>query len=146
MDYISAIEASEKWGVSLRQVQRLLAENRIPLAKKYGRSWMIPCEAEKPTDPRIEKKLPKLSLSEELSSFIASTAIPMPSNNPDGILDSMDDERLRIKYECELSYLRGDFKRALNCFRKAEGEEAAKLCASYVAVAAAISLGDPRLT
>lgn len=142
MDYISAIEASEKWGVSLRQVQRLLAENRIPLAKKYGRSWMIPCEAEKPTDPRIEKKLPKLSLSEELSSFIASTAIPMPSNNPDGILDSMDDERLRIKYECELSYLRGDFKRALNCFRKAEGEEAAKLCASYVAVAAAISLGD----
>lgn len=29
MEYISAIEASEKWGVSPRQVQRLLADNRI---------------------------------------------------------------------------------------------------------------------
>ena len=34
MEYISAIEASIKWGVSLRQVQRLLADGRIPRAKK----------------------------------------------------------------------------------------------------------------
>ncbi|MCE5328991.1 excisionase family DNA-binding protein, partial [bacterium] len=41
MDYISVSEASERWGVSLRQVQRLLADGRIPNTKKYGRSWMI---------------------------------------------------------------------------------------------------------
>jgi len=55
MEYISASEASEKWGVSLRQVQRLLAGNRIPRAKKYGRSWMIPDDAEKPGDARRDK-------------------------------------------------------------------------------------------
>ena len=58
VEYITVIEASERWGVSLRQVQRLLAAQRIPGAKKYGRSWMIPDDAEKPADPRKEKKLP----------------------------------------------------------------------------------------
>lgn len=56
MEYISVLEASEKWGISLRQVQRLLAAKRIPRAKKYGRSWMIPDDAEKPVDLRNEKK------------------------------------------------------------------------------------------
>ena len=58
MEYISVSEAAEKWGVSPRQVQRLLAANRIPYTKKYGRSWMIPSDAEKPVDPRRERKTP----------------------------------------------------------------------------------------
>lgn len=52
MDYISTREAAEKWGVSLRHVQRLLHENRIKGARKYGVSWMIPVSSEKPEDPR----------------------------------------------------------------------------------------------
>ena len=49
MDYISTQEAAEKWGVSLRHVQRLLKSNRIMGARKYGVSWLIPAESEKPT-------------------------------------------------------------------------------------------------
>ncbi len=52
MEYISTEDASKKWGISIRQVQRLLACNRIPDAKKYERSWMIPVDARKPVDLR----------------------------------------------------------------------------------------------
>jgi DNA-binding CsgD family transcriptional regulator len=144
MNYISAMEASERWGVSLRQVQRLLADHRIPRAKKYGRSWMIPVDAEKPADPRVERKLPDKQLSDKLSEMIAATTIPMPCHCPDAILDTMDEERLRLPYESELAYLRGDFQRTLRCFHKTAGDDAARLRACPVAIAAAISLGDYR--
>jgi len=142
MEYISAMEASEKWGVSLRQVQRLLAANRIPRAKKYGRSWMIPGNAEKPADPRREKKPPGQSLSSELAHMIEATSVPMPSHNPDAILKIVKEEKPRLQYEGELAYLQGDFARAMCCYDKTEGDEAARLRASLVAVASAISLGD----
>jgi DNA-binding CsgD family transcriptional regulator len=142
MEYISAIEASEKWGVSLRQVQRLLADNRIPRAKKYGRSWMIPFDAEKPVDPRKEKKPPEESPPSELAHMIGATSVPMPTSDPDAILKIVKEERSRLQYEIELSYLRGDFVHAMRCCDKTERDEAARLRASLVAVAAAISLGD----
>lgn len=142
MEYISAIEASEKWGISLRQVQRLLAANRIPCARKYGRSWMIPGDAEKPADPRREKKSPIQSLSSELAHMIETTSMPMPASNPDAILKIVKEEKPRLQYEGELAYLRGDFAHATRCYDKTEGDEAARLRASLVAVAAVISLGD----
>ena len=142
MEYISAIEASEKWGVSLRQVQRLLADNRIPQAKKYGRSWMIPVDTGKPTDPRKGKKLPGQSLSSELARVIEATSIPMPTHNPDAILKIAKEEKTRLQYEGELAYLRGDFAHAMRCYQKTEGNEAARLRASMVGIAATISLGD----
>jgi hypothetical protein len=142
MEYISAMEASEKWGVSLRQVQRLLAASRIPRAKKYGRSWMIPGDAEKPADPRKEKKPPVESLSSELAHMLEATSVPMPNHNPDAILKIVKEEKPRLIYEAELAYLRGDFAQTMRCYDKTEGNEAARLRASLVAVAAAISLGD----
>lgn len=142
MEYISAMEASERWGVSLRQVQRLLAGKRIPRAKKYGRSWMIPGDAEKPADPRKEKKPPVESLSSELAHMLEATSVPMPAHNPDAILKIVKEEKPRLQYEAELAYLRGDFAHVMRCCDKTEGDEAARLRASLIAVAAAISLGD----
>ncbi|MDF3001291.1 MAG: hypothetical protein K0Q48_1410 [Bacillota bacterium] len=144
MGYISVSEASKRWNISLRQVQRLVSNNRISGARKFGKAWMIPADAEKPSDPRSEKKLPDKSLSDELFFVIASTSMPMPANNPDAILEFLEDERLRIQYELELSYLRGDFERALICFKKTEGDEAAKLRACYMAIVTAVSMGDYR--
>jgi hypothetical protein len=144
MEYISAAEASEKWDVSLRQVQRLLADNRIPRAKKYGRSWMIPNDAEKPIDPRREKKLSQQSLSSDLSYVIAATTVPMPDKNPDAIFDIVSDRKLQLQYKGELAYLKGDFKKTMRCFITTEGDDAARLRSCPVAIAAAISLGDYR--
>jgi DNA-binding CsgD family transcriptional regulator len=142
MLYMTVAEASEKWGVSLRQVQRLVAVNRIPGALKFGRAWMLPDGMEKPADLRRDRKLPQKSLFSDLAHVIASTTIPMPSNNPDAILDALGEERLRLQYESELAYLRGDFAHTMLCFQKTAGDDAARLRASLVGVAAAISLGD----
>jgi excisionase family DNA binding protein len=142
MEYISAVEAAERWGISLRQVQRLLAGGRIPHAKKYGRSWMIPYDAEKPADPRREKNPPADSLYSELTYITEATTIPMPAHNPNAILKIAKEEKPRLQYEAELAYLRGDFARTMRCYDMTEGDEAARLRASLAAAAAAINLGD----
>lgn len=47
MDYLSAKEAAEKWGVSLRRVHRLCEDGRIEGVQRFGRNSMIPRDAKK---------------------------------------------------------------------------------------------------
>lgn len=56
LEYISAPEAAKKWGISERRVQKLCEENRIPGVVKFGNVWLIPKDAEKPTDKRKKSK------------------------------------------------------------------------------------------
>ena len=55
MEYMSAPQAAEKWGISERRVQILCKENRIPGASKLGYMWLIPKDAEKPVDGRLKR-------------------------------------------------------------------------------------------
>ena len=52
MDYMTLKEASEKWGVSSRQVNYYCVEGRIPGAVKMAGVWLLPKIAEKPLDMR----------------------------------------------------------------------------------------------
>ena len=52
MEYISAKDAANKWGISQRRVAVLCAENRIRNATMVGNMWIIPATAEKPIDAR----------------------------------------------------------------------------------------------
>ena len=52
MEYMTASQASEKWGISQRRVQVLCAEGRIPGVFKLGEVWAIPADMEKPEDKR----------------------------------------------------------------------------------------------
>ena len=52
MEYMSAREAAEKWGISQRRVAFLCSENRVENAKMVGNMWIIPIDAEKPHDAR----------------------------------------------------------------------------------------------
>ena len=54
MEYLSIKQTSEKWGISVRRIQVLCSENRIPGAMKIGSYWAIPAGAEKPDDKRIK--------------------------------------------------------------------------------------------
>ena len=54
MGFISATQAAEKWGISVKRVQVLCKENRIPGVERVGKIWLIPDKAEKPTDKRIK--------------------------------------------------------------------------------------------
>lgn len=48
MTFMTVQQAAEKWGISVRQVQRLLSAERIPDAQRHGRTWLIPADAQKP--------------------------------------------------------------------------------------------------
>ena len=48
MDYLTVRETAETWNLSLRTVQQLCAQGRIPGAKKFGKFWAIPAGAAKP--------------------------------------------------------------------------------------------------
>ncbi len=52
MEYMSAREAADKWGISQRRVAVLCSESRISNAAMVGNMWIIPTTAEKPIDAR----------------------------------------------------------------------------------------------
>ena len=52
--YITIKEASEKWGLSARWINAICSQNRIPGAEQVGRVWVIPENAECPTDRRVK--------------------------------------------------------------------------------------------
>lgn len=54
MVYISAQQAATKWGISKRRVQVLCTENRIKNATRIGNMWVVPEDALKPADGRVQ--------------------------------------------------------------------------------------------
>lgn len=56
MEFMTAKEAADKWGITPRRVQVLCAEGRIDGAWRLGNAWAIPIGAAKPLD---ERTLPK---------------------------------------------------------------------------------------
>ena len=55
MDYMTLKETSEKWGVSVRQINYYCAGGRIPGAVKMAGVWLLPKDAEKPVDMRTKQ-------------------------------------------------------------------------------------------
>ena len=51
-EYMTAQEAAELWGISVRRVQRLCKEKRIEGVLNINRVWLIPKGAVKPDDAR----------------------------------------------------------------------------------------------
>ena len=52
MDYMTAKEAAEKWAITPRRVQVLCAQGKILGAVRFGDTWGIPKDAQKPKDGR----------------------------------------------------------------------------------------------
>lgn len=52
-EYMTIREAAEKWGISIRRVNTLCQDGRLEGAIKFGNSWAIPRDTEKPKDLRI---------------------------------------------------------------------------------------------
>ncbi len=51
-EYMTVQEAAKKWELSERRIQKLCAEDRIDGLVHLSRVWLIPIDAEKPTDKR----------------------------------------------------------------------------------------------
>lgn len=61
--YISVSDAAEKFNISKRRVQLLCEQGRIEGANRLSGVWLIPNNAQKPTDARRKSKAPKNQLS-----------------------------------------------------------------------------------
>lgn len=55
MEYLTAKETAQKWGISERRVQVLCEQGRIAGVQRLGKSWAIPSSAQKPIDKRLKK-------------------------------------------------------------------------------------------
>lgn len=51
--YMTAAELAKKWNISVRRVQILCSSGEIEGAVKFGRSWAIPEDVERPKDGRL---------------------------------------------------------------------------------------------
>lgn len=137
MDYIFVSEAAEKWGVGVRQVQRLLQANRIPGAVKRETVWLIPADAEKPTDPRRAKE--KGEITQPRYSYICM--FPMPKGNPEAALLTIPEEYKSL-FRADLAYRRGDPKPAMDAWHNTKDDSPAKLTSAVLGITAAISAGN----
>ncbi|OPX90492.1 MAG: hypothetical protein A4E52_00801 [Pelotomaculum sp. PtaB.Bin013] len=52
MEYMTVKEAAAKWNITSRQVQLLCSKGKIPDVIRFGRSWAIPVNSDKPKDGR----------------------------------------------------------------------------------------------
>ena len=63
MNYISAVQAAEKWGVSERSVRNYCQQGRITGAVRNENLWLIPENAAKPDRKKRNGKIPSALLS-----------------------------------------------------------------------------------
>lgn len=52
--YSMVKEVAADWGIKPRTLQAMCAEGKIDGAVKFGNTWAIPINAEKPIDKRIK--------------------------------------------------------------------------------------------
>lgn len=52
-DYLTIKEVAKKWKITPRRVQKMCSDGIIPGVEKFGRSWAIPANTQKPKDGRI---------------------------------------------------------------------------------------------
>ena len=57
MDYLSAKQTAQKWGVSIQRIQVICKQGRVPGAFIVGNSWAIPADAQKPKDENGNDRL-----------------------------------------------------------------------------------------
>ncbi|WP_303857102.1 LuxR C-terminal-related transcriptional regulator [Aminicella lysinilytica] len=136
MDYILSEEIAEVWGVSVRNVQRLLSEGRVPGAVKKANRWLVPADAVKPDDPRRHRKS---GHKNKPLYYLASMEIQRAE--PHGAIpgESREFEKLA---EADLAYRRGNQGPAKEYFLSKDDSDESKLTAACLATVAAISSGD----
>ncbi len=59
--YLSVRETAARWNVSERWVNQYIQEGRVPGVERFGKSWAIPEDAEKPErrKPGVKSKAEK---------------------------------------------------------------------------------------
>lgn len=140
--YQTAQETAEAWGVTKRYVNLCIECGRVPGALKVGKIWLVPKGTEKPSGQSHLAPPPPYSLADDVAYMVKAIHTPAPHDAPDSIVQTAGEERLRRIHEGALAYARGDFEQVKRRYLQHRGDDAARLCASAIAIAAAMSTGD----
>jgi len=54
LEWITAQQAADKWGITVRRVQTLCKNSQINGVVRLGKAWLIPKDAPKPPDGRYK--------------------------------------------------------------------------------------------
>ena len=111
-DYMTIAEASERWGISQRQVQHLCTLGSIEGAVKFGRAWMIPKNANKPVDGRTKAARAKLDADMPLprkTPFLYMSDLYNTPGTADEVGESLSyHHEAQVLFEAEVAYSRGE--------------------------------------
>lgn len=111
MTMITAQQAAEKWGTSLRNVQDLCKRGRIIGAERWGAAWMIPADAPKPVDGR-SRQAKSNTFNQPLlrkSPFLNMTDLyrtPGSADEAIALLEPFPEAQLLMK--ADMDYCRGN--------------------------------------
>jgi len=109
MKYISTKEAAQKWNVSLRRVQYFCANGMIPDARRMGRQWVIPADAERPADGRTRCGKEQGTEGYHFPVFVYSPLYADPS-----ILDESEQKLL----QAQILRLEGKYAKSIEVCRE----------------------------
>ena len=114
-DYVTISEASEKWGLSQRQVQHLCMHGSVKGAVKFGRAWMIPRNAKKPVDGRTKEARTDHDADMPLprkTPFLYMTDLYNTPGTADKVGESLSyNHEAQVLFEAEVAYSRGEIDR-----------------------------------
>ena len=114
MEYITVSQAAEKWGISTRRIQILCGSDRIKGAARFGSSWMIPANSERPIDARSKAKKQSGWQNIDMpmprkTPFLHMTDLYSAPGSADALGESLADNReAQVLFRAEIAYSRGD--------------------------------------
>lgn len=74
-NYKTLREVAEEWGITVRRVQMLCVDGKLPGAKKLGKMWVVPADVERPVDKRVNPLEPAARLGANEGSVIKTPKI-----------------------------------------------------------------------
>ena len=111
-DYMTIAEASDRWGISQRQVQHLCTLGSVEGAVKFGRAWMIPKIANKPVDGRTKAARAELDADMPLprkTPFLYMSDLYNTPGTADEVGESLSyHHEAQVLFEAEVAYSRGE--------------------------------------
>ena len=110
MNFITAKDAAQEWGVSIRRVQILCNQERIKGAYRFGKSWMIPSTAVLPNARRKDEE-PTLPMPRK-SPFLDMTNLYHKAGDADACIEMLINQpEAHALLEAQLAYRRGEIEK-----------------------------------
>lgn len=116
-NYMTIAEASEKWDLSIRQVQHLCTLGLVDGAVRFGRAWMIPKDNPKPVDRRTKQAKVQNSTNLPMprkSPFLVMTDLYTKAGSADECIAALADQpEAQALYAAEIAYCRGEIDKVI---------------------------------